>query len=176
MSDDDGWIVIPNWDRFQHYKDRDPTWIKDYVSQLDDDDWLSLSLTERGALQVLRLLYARADGKLLTSRAAEAINFRGAHVARILERLNETGLLELRASKPLALARSREKRREEKKDRASALAENPTPNGDPERVGVAVDEDMLRLARGWLTEHPSSRPADGAAIADDEWQEGDELF
>ena len=35
----DGWIVIPNWDKFQHYKDRHAPWLKDYVDQLDRDEY-----------------------------------------------------------------------------------------------------------------------------------------
>jgi len=148
------WIVIPNWDRFQHYTDRDPRWLKDHVSQLHDDDWSHLTLTERGALQTLRLLYAASDGKLPTSDAKRAIGYRGTRAARIFERLNDAGLIAFSASKPLALTRSREKRREEKKERASAKPENQRPmNGQFETASTAVDAEMLKLARGWIAEH-----------------------
>ena len=39
----DGWIVIPNWDKFQHYKDRDPVWIKLYLELNSRDDWRRLT-------------------------------------------------------------------------------------------------------------------------------------
>jgi hypothetical protein len=119
---EDGWIVIPNWPDFQHYKDRDPTWIKDYVSQLHDDDWQSLSITERGALQTLRLMYAASDGKLPTSVARSAIVSRGIRISRILERLSDAGLIEVRASKPLA-----QRREEEKKEDAASKPKNKNP-------------------------------------------------
>ena len=31
-----GYFSVRNWDEFQHYKDRDPTWIKLYNRLLDD--------------------------------------------------------------------------------------------------------------------------------------------
>ena len=30
-----------NWDKFQHYKDRDPVWIKLHPELLDNDDYLT---------------------------------------------------------------------------------------------------------------------------------------
>ena len=125
MENAELWVVIPNWKRFQHYSDRDPTFIKDYVSQLHDDDWMSLSLLERGALQLARLMYAAGDGKLRVNTLLDAISVRGRTGWSILESLNHAGLIEFSASKPLALARSREKRREEKTARARARGASP---------------------------------------------------
>ena len=34
------WIEIVNWDKFQHYKDRRPVWIKLHLDLLDNDDYL----------------------------------------------------------------------------------------------------------------------------------------
>lgn len=31
-----GYFAVRNWEEFQHYKDRDPTWIKLYNRLLDD--------------------------------------------------------------------------------------------------------------------------------------------
>lgn len=50
---------IRNWPKFQGYKRRGPEWIKDYVAQLDDEDYTSLTLNQRAVLRDLRLLYAR---------------------------------------------------------------------------------------------------------------------
>ena len=35
----DGWIVIPNWEKFQHYTDRNPPWVKLYteLNRRDED-------------------------------------------------------------------------------------------------------------------------------------------
>ena len=58
------WIVIPNWDKFQHYSDRNAPWIKDYVDQLDRDEYLSLSAGTRALLSDVRKLYARRAGQV----------------------------------------------------------------------------------------------------------------
>src|SRR3954464_2380722 len=52
------WIVIPNWDRFQHYKDRNPSWIKGYVELLNDTEFRRLTFPQRGLLFGIWLLYA----------------------------------------------------------------------------------------------------------------------
>jgi hypothetical protein len=121
----DGWIVIPNWNDFQHYKDRDPKWIKDHISQLHDDDWSALTWSERGALQTLRLAFAASDGKLPTSALAHLGGHPGVGLRSITTSLSDAGLIVVSASKPLSLTRSREKRREEKKERASARKAKP---------------------------------------------------
>jgi hypothetical protein len=59
-----GWIEIPRWDDFQHYKRRDAPWIKAYLRLLDDDDYLSLTTEQRGVLHGLWLAYARSNGEL----------------------------------------------------------------------------------------------------------------
>jgi hypothetical protein len=157
------WIVVPNWDRFQHYKDRDPRWIKDHVSQLYDDDWSALTLTERGALQTLRLAFAASDGKLPTSALARIGAHPGVAMRSITTSLSDAGLIVVSASKPLALTRSREKRREEKKKgSASADMKNRPANGELETTGTAVDAEMLKLAHGWIADHgglDTDRPA-----------------
>lgn len=35
-------MKIKNWKEFQHYKDRDPKWIKLYTKLLNDDEWFDL--------------------------------------------------------------------------------------------------------------------------------------
>src|SRR4051794_35430914 len=52
------WIVISNWDRFQHYKDRNPSWIKGYVELLNDTEFRRLTFPQRGLLFGIWLLYA----------------------------------------------------------------------------------------------------------------------
>ena len=120
MSDDDGWIVIPNWGRFQHYQDRDPIWIKNYCALTGDDDYLKLTLAARGVLHGVWLEYARADGQL--SARPQAISRRlGIRTRKShLEELNRAGFVQVVASRPPALsassrARGRTLAREEKR-------------------------------------------------------------
>ena len=61
------WIVIPNWDKFQHYGDREPTWIKVYTELSHRDDWRRLTHAERGLLLGIWIEYACGKGQLRTS-------------------------------------------------------------------------------------------------------------
>jgi len=132
MSTPDRWIVIPRWWEFQHYKNRDPKWIKAYTRLLNDAEYLALSWRLRGLLHGLWLLYAASDGQLPASpaviatrlgvpteweeRTARARRVDGESTAsfgrddgeeplrkRALERLEQAGFITFSASKPLAL-------------------------------------------------------------------------
>src|SRR5215475_8415475 len=127
----DQWIVVPNWDKLQHYKDRTPAWIKLYVDINSDDDWTHLNYTERGLLVTIWAEYGRARGVLRAQDLHSIARLPTRH--RHLERLIQAGLIQLSSSKPLALAhartRSQEERREEERTTASSLlsAETPPP-------------------------------------------------
>lgn len=43
----EGYIRVKNFEQFQHYKDRNPPWIKLYISLLDDYDFIKLSPENR---------------------------------------------------------------------------------------------------------------------------------
>jgi len=68
------YLVICHWARFQHYKDRNPPWIKNYTELLSDEAYLELSGHRRAILHGLWLEYARShcrlpvDTRILTRR------------------------------------------------------------------------------------------------------------
>jgi hypothetical protein len=109
----DRWILIPNWDKFQHYKQRDPPWIKLYRELLRKREWRDLSWADRGLLTTVWLMYADQRGEL---RVPDVINAtavdeeliltrstKKAHHMRItrgLDRLNHAGFLVVVASRP----------------------------------------------------------------------------
>ena len=112
---DAGWIVIPNWNEFQHYPERDPIWIKNYRALLNDEDYLSLTPSERSLLHGIWLAYARSDGQLRHSTTTLQAQLRQRVLTRQLERLKDAGWIRVRASKPIALARARARSQEETK-------------------------------------------------------------
>ena len=136
----DGWIVIPNWEKFQHYQDRDAPWIKVYVRLNSDDDWLAMSTALRGVLTTIWLEYARSDGQLRVGRVMELCgkSARSAHIHALVRQ----GFITVSASKPLALARSREKRfRREEKNYPVAAREKAKP------ALTAAEQAIERLVR-----------------------------
>lgn len=129
---DERWIVIPKWAEFQHYKDRSPSWIKNYTRLLSDDAYLELTYAQRGLLHGIWLLRASMNEAptntrtrhLLTTNKGEARHFQDN-----LDALSQAGFIEIRASKPLADSyknASPEKEKEKKELRAHARKdENP---------------------------------------------------
>lgn len=62
-------LAVRNWERFQHYKDRSPPWIKLYVALLDDPAFLALPDAAKGQLCALFLLAAKRQNVLPSKRA-----------------------------------------------------------------------------------------------------------
>lgn len=55
---------IKNWREFQHYKDRNPPWIKLHFSILSSDDWVTLDDTSRVLAIACMLLGSKKDGMI----------------------------------------------------------------------------------------------------------------
>lgn len=55
---------IRNWEKFQHYKNRNPLWIKLYTDLLNDKHWFALSAEDSKILVMLWLLASKKDGIL----------------------------------------------------------------------------------------------------------------
>ncbi len=57
-------MKIRNWDKFQHFKDRRPPWIKLYRDILEDPDWHALDGEMAKHLVMLWLIASENDGNL----------------------------------------------------------------------------------------------------------------
>ncbi len=117
---DDRWIWIPNWDGptgFQHYKDRDPLWIKCYTRLMSKDEFLMLTFHQRGVLFGVWLAYARSNRQLRHSTLTLTRQLSQRVLTRDLNALQNAGFIEVIDRFLLAerlQAASPEKRREEK--------------------------------------------------------------
>ena len=145
----DRWIWIPHWEAddehpgFQHYKDRDPIWIKNYRWLLADDDYLDLSLAARGLLHGLWLAVARAGNGRIPARPtsiARHLGVDGSFKMRQLEPLIQAGFVDLRASRSLA-TRYQPASPEEKRGEKNRKEKNES--GD---ASLATDERAARVA------------------------------
>jgi hypothetical protein len=95
------WIIVRNWERFQHYHDRSPIWIKLYTSLLRDPQYLDLSMGARGLLHTIWMLFAVEKG---TIRVQDVSHFVHKRISKVqLVSLNHAGFIDFSASKPLAL-------------------------------------------------------------------------
>lgn len=57
-------LSVKNWARFQHYKKRNPPWVKLYTAILDDENFASLPDAAKGQLVSLWALAARRGNRI----------------------------------------------------------------------------------------------------------------
>ncbi len=58
------WLKVKNWEKYQHYKNRNPPWIKLHANTLNDRAFTRLSCASRGLLMQLWILASENDGKI----------------------------------------------------------------------------------------------------------------
>lgn len=58
------YLKVANWDRFQHYKDRNPPWIKLHNTLLEDYEFTNLSDATKSHLLSIWMLASRTDNKI----------------------------------------------------------------------------------------------------------------
>lgn len=56
--------TVRNWNNFQHYKDRNPPWIKLHFSLLSSADWVTLDDASRVLAVACMLVASRNEGKI----------------------------------------------------------------------------------------------------------------
>lgn len=151
-----GHLVIKNWDRFQHYKDRDPPWVKLYRDLLTSESWL-LGNDESRLVQVASVLIAARYSNQIPYRydlfqKVSNLDMDEKHFIRAIEHLAATNFLEIQkdaddgksmehlASTTLATCTSEKSRSEQRRVDAPARATpdaktqgeaDPPPGLDP---------------------------------------------
>jgi hypothetical protein len=130
-----GWILVPDWDKFQHYKGRDAPWIKNYTALLSDPDYLELPPATQALLHKLWLLYAKSHRQVPHSTSYVSRLLAQRVVDSQLVSLNQAGFIQVSASKPLApRVRSREElSKENSKEAASATTKNGRASASTEK-------------------------------------------
>ena len=57
-------LRIRNWERYQHYRDRNPPWVKLHFSLLSSADWVTLADSDRVLLIASMLLASKNNGEV----------------------------------------------------------------------------------------------------------------
>ncbi len=141
----DEWIWVPRWDGpdgFQHYRDRDPIWIKNYTRLLSDDAYVALSLPSRGLLHGIWVAYA-VSARRLPGNTLVLSRRLGCQVKRqTLEALVHAGFIEIIASdvlatrlqdaSPHARPRARERHIDQKEVEELSVGESSSSNRSDE--------------------------------------------
>lgn len=84
-------LYVKNWEKFQHYKTRNPPWIKLHRLMLDDHAFMMLALASRGLLMLLWILASEGNGSIPNDPTVLAFRLRLPSVD--LKPLIDSGLL-----------------------------------------------------------------------------------
>jgi uncharacterized phage protein (TIGR02220 family) len=111
------YLIVKNWSEFQHYKDRDPPWIKLHRTLLADYEFSRLQDASKAHLMLIWLFASQSNGRIpddpeflrdkLSLKKPPDLKFFVDHGLLIPEQ-DASKALQTGASKALALARSQE--------------------------------------------------------------------
>jgi len=161
---------IPSWPEYQHYRSRNPPWIKLHSALLQSRAWVLADNDARVLMVVCMLLGSRADVPGQIPADPEYIQ-RVAYLDRPPDfaPLLASGFLALASAsackRPLADASPEERRGEERQ-----IREEEKAGGVPLAAVSADPERVLHAARAWCAAHGhSDRVADVAWPAFQRW-------
>lgn len=135
-------IVIPNWDEFQHYKGQvRPAWIKLYPQLLHKDEFLDLTPEQRSALFGIWMLYAESARKVSESTSKLSHQLGQRITKPMLDSLNHAGFIEFSSRDGLETLYSREEKSRE--ELPPSVIEQPQTgtDGRKEVIDVIVETD-----------------------------------
>lgn len=129
-----GWIIIRNWNKYQHYGNRRVPWIKLYTELLYDDDFMSLTPTERSALVGLWMLYAETRQRIPedTSKVSRALGQR--FTKTTLVSLNHAGFIDVSSRQPSRLEVEEEKEKDPPNPPQLQLPPGPPVEAPPRKA------------------------------------------
>jgi hypothetical protein len=141
------YLRVKNWETFQHYKDRDPPWIKMHRTLLSDYEFSRLQDASKAHLMLIWLFASQFGGripddpeflrdKLSLKKPPDLKNL----VAQglLIPEQDASNVLQNNASNVLALARSREERREEDIKKGETEESTGSAFAPPEWIPKAV--------------------------------------
>lgn len=148
-------LTPKNWDEFQHYKDRSPSWIKLHKHLLDDYEFQCLPVASRALAPMLWLIASESDDGEIDApleKLAFRLRMTVDEIDAAIKPLIEGGffIVEHDASSTLAEAErpaSLEKRREEKNREEKKGASAPAQKLDFSSWPETPDPEILK---SWL--------------------------
>jgi hypothetical protein len=144
-------LSVKNWDEFQHYKDRNPPWIKLHNTLLEDYDFESLQDASKGHLLCIWMLASRTGNKIPYDAnwigrkigASDPVDLDGLVGAGFLVVNQQVQEAERDASKPLADCKQSaipEERRGEGEEKAKR--KRFTPPTQPEVFSYMLEKGL----------------------------------
>ena len=168
------YLAVRNWEKFQHYKDRSPPWIKLHRTLLDDYEFSALPDDTKAHLMLIWVLASQLSGRVPAEPKFLAAKI-GANKPPNLKLLIDQGFLiqeqdasntlaecKQDASEPLAFARSREERRGEAEESAPARATIAEPTSQHRALAASLglncdgewasfNDRVIAKGKAWFT-------------------------
>lgn len=119
---------VRNWDKFQHYKDRDPPWIKLHFSILSSSDWVSLDDKSR-VLAVACMLIASKNHGVFKNDPEYIKRVAYLKTKPNFKPLIDCGFLQDASECKRMLAKDTQEERREEKKRGEKSREEEKPDG-----------------------------------------------
>lgn len=133
-----GYLRVRNWEKFQHYKNRRPPWVRYHVEMLDDHELLSFNYGTQLIYDRLLLLAARTDNNIPNDQkwiSGQTLVDQDT-TAAALESLLDAGFLSIAETKRAAstvIAR--------RKQRASDLHQKEAPEADSSEAEAETEAE-----------------------------------
>jgi hypothetical protein len=152
-----GYIAVKNFERFQHYKDRKPTWIKLYNDLLDDYEFGCLPDASKWLAVGLWLLASRHENRIPADprwiarmvHASETVNLQALLTAGFIEPYDDASDVLAEPEQPASLEEEREEESEsEKKSLSSSVIqlrarEDVSPDLSANEIIRAANRGMM---------------------------------
>lgn len=147
--DDERWIVIPNWEKFQHpdviraaKKGHALPWIRLYTGLLDDANYMRLSFRLRGLLVDIWMLYATHRMQLPDSPSyiARACGFPTEHELRSWREAGESVVRDGRDSHPAPVEDTVRRRDLERLEKAGFITLGASKPLASASTGASIEE------------------------------------
>lgn len=172
-------LKVRNWEQFQHYKDRNPPWIKLHFALLASEDWVTLDDASK-LLAVVCMLVASRNNGLVPNNPAYLK--RVAYLDRLpkLKPLIDCGFLEIpqaSASAAQAVARPETETDTEKKEALSETSSDQPPKSSKKHIypepfeaawkayPTTPNMSKSKALAGWMKLDEGDRLACAAAVA-----------
>jgi hypothetical protein len=134
----DTYISLTNWDKYQHYKDRNPGWIKLHISLVSSEGWVKGDAEQKNLIIALMVAAARFNNRIpahadmlhrccVTAASLTHDRRTIAAYAQRIRKLESCGFIEIHG-KMLAQRREENINLEEKKEPLCSNSENPSSN------------------------------------------------
>ena len=167
------YFSVKSWDSFQHYKDRNPPWIKLHNHLLDNYEFECLPDASKAHLLCIWMLASRTQNKMPMDPqwikrkigASSSVDLNVLVEYGFIELIQELPSAEQGASKPLVSEEERRGREEAEKSREESLSGKPDVTNVINHFNLITGQKLKASAKSH-SENISARLSEGHSVED----------